>query len=259
MERVDKSKSTPAPNYQDGAGDAITNIERGYRSLSLLFLVVLLVVVVGFFKTYFSLFPRFQGLPTMAHFHAIGFLSWFALLIIQPLLIRDGRFALHRKLGKFSYLLVPYIALTVIGMTRESYHLKGRPWLLAGQPPSLYFALLGLASFLLFYSLAIIYRREPAYHMRFMVATTLALLPPALGRFFDLWLKLGPAGAPLPPLIVFAILIGLVVYDKLKTGKVHRAYWTIVLVIVLVDVSVPTIPQTHFWQSIASRIGEYLS
>lgn len=269
----DRSKSTAASNGQDGTGDGrpkhspsplltpphtTANIERGYKNLSVLFLIVLLVVGIGFFKTYFSFFPRFQGLPTMAHFHAIGFLSWFALLTVQPLLIRDGRFALHRTLGKFSYVLVPYIALTVIGMTRESYHLKGRAWLLGGQPPSLYFALLGLTSFLLLYSLAIIYRREPDYHMRYMVGTILALLPPALGRFFDLWLKLGPAGAPLPPLIVLAILTGLIVYDKFKTGHVHRAYWTVAAIIILVDVSVPTIPPTHLWQSIASRIGEYL-
>jgi hypothetical protein len=235
-----------------------TAMERAYKNINYLFLLILLFVGLGFFKTYFSLFPRFQGLPTVAHFHAIGFLLWFALLIVQPILVWKNQLPLHRMLGKFSYFLVAYIVLTIIGMAHEAYHLKGNSWLLSIQPPSLFFAVVGFVNFLTFYSLAIIYRRNTGYHMRFIIATSLALIPPSLGRFFDLWLKLGPPGGILLTLIVFAILIGLIVYDKVKFGKVHNAYWVVLAFTILIDVAVPTIPPTHLWQSIALKVGQYL-
>jgi len=232
--------------------------ERPYKNVSYLFLLIVVFVGLGFFKTYFGLFPRFQGLPKIAHFHALGFLLWIALLIVQPLLIRYNRLPLHRLLGKFSYFLVPYIALTVFGMAREAFQLKGNSWLLVAKPPSFFFAIIGLSNFLFFYVLAIVYRREREYHMRYIIATSLALIPPAVGRFFDLWLKLGPAGAPLPILTVYTILIALMIYDKVKLGKVHRAYWVVLLFTILVGIAVPTIPRTHAWQSFALRAGQYL-
>lgn len=233
-------------------------MENAYKNINYLFLVVLAFVGLGFFKTYFGLFPRFQGLPTMAHFHAAGFLLWFALLIVQPLLIRHKQLALHRVLGKFSYFLVSYIVLTVWGMAHASYHLQGTPWLLSVQPPGLFFGLIGLVNFLSFYILAIVYRRNSAYHMRYIIATSLALIPASLGRFFGIWLKLGPAGGILTTLTVFAILIGLMVYDKMKFGKVHRAYVVALMITILIDVAVPTVPPTHLWQLTALKIGQYL-
>jgi uncharacterized membrane protein YozB (DUF420 family) len=233
-------------------------MEKAYRNISYLFLLILGFAIVGFFQSYFGLFPRFQGLPAVAHLHAIGLLLWFGLLIIQPILIRYNRIELHRLLGKFSYFLVPYIALTVFGMARHSYRAKGASWLLAANPPSLFFVFIGLLPFLLFYILAIVYRRNTEYHMRFIIATSLPLIPPALGRFLDLRLKLGPPGAVLPPLTVLLILIGLMIYDKVELGRVHRAYWIVLLVILLVDVSVPTIAPSHWWQSVALKIGQFL-
>lgn len=233
-------------------------MEKAYRNISYLFLLILAFAIVGFFQSYFGLFPRFEGLPAVAHLHAIGLLLWFGLLILQPILIRYNRIGVHRLLGKFSYFLVPYIALTVFGMARHSYRAQGASWLLAANPPGLFFALIGLLPFLFFYALAIVYRRNTEYHMRFIIATSLPLIPPALGRFFDLRLKLGPPGAILPPLTVLLILVGLIIYDKVKLGRVHRAYWVALAVIILVDVSVPTIAPTHLWQSIALKIGQYL-
>ncbi|MGB6686163.1 MAG: hypothetical protein WBH24_21095 [Candidatus Acidiferrum sp.] len=232
--------------------------ERPYKNISYLFLLILVFVGLGFFKTYFGLFPRFEGLPTIAHFHAIGFLLWIALLVVQPLLIRYNQLPLHRLLGKFSYFLVPYIVLTVFGMSHEAYRVKGNSWLLAPQPPSLFFAVIGLGDFLFFYVLAIIYRRDREYHMRYIIATSLALIEPSLGRFFAIWLKLGPVGGILTTLTVFSIFIGLMVYDKVKFGKVHRAYIVAFVFTLLLDVAVPVVPPTHLWQSIALRIGRYL-
>ncbi len=229
-----------------------------YRNVSYLFALILVFVVLGFFRTYFGLFPGFHGLPTIAHFHALGFLLWIAMLIVQPLLIRYDQRALHRALGKFSYFLVPYIVLTVYGMARQSYHIKGDAWLTAPVPPSLYFAILGISNFVAFYILAMVYKRNTAYHMRYIIVSSLALIQPAMGRFFVEELRLGPLGAVFATLIVYAILIGLIVYDKAKFGRVSPPYWVALAFTMLVDISVPIVPRSHIWQSIALQAGHYL-
>jgi len=233
-------------------------MERAYRNVSYLFVLILAFVFLGFFKTYFGLFPRFHGLPTAAHFHALGFLLWIAMLIVQPLLIRYNQLPLHRALGKFSYFLVPYIVLATFGMMRQAYHLKGQSWLIAALPPGLYFAATGLLNFVLFYILAMVYKRNTPYHMRYIIATSLALIQPSLGRLFNDELRLGPLGAILTTLTVYAVLIGLIVYDKSKFGKVYPPYWVTLAFTLMLNISVPFVPPTHLWQSIALRIGRFL-
>ena len=62
------------------------------------------MVLVGFWRPYFGLFPHVIGLPRMAHFHAMAALLWFALLIAQSILIKRGNVALYRQVGKLSYI-----------------------------------------------------------------------------------------------------------------------------------------------------------
>lgn len=45
-------------------------------------LLLLAFVVWGFFRTYFGLFPTFQGITIVQNFHGPLLLSWFALLIV---------------------------------------------------------------------------------------------------------------------------------------------------------------------------------
>jgi hypothetical protein len=88
---------------------------KSYRYISYLFVFVLALVFWGFYKTYFSLFPRFNGLPTLLHIHAVLILLWFAMLIAQPLLIlRYKNIALHRLVGKASYILVPAMVICIV-------------------------------------------------------------------------------------------------------------------------------------------------
>ena len=57
----------------------------------------------------------------MAHLHASAFLLWFALLIIQPILINQHKIMLHKLLGQLSYLIIPMLIFTSIGMLQLAY------------------------------------------------------------------------------------------------------------------------------------------
>jgi hypothetical protein len=233
-------------------------METAYRNVSYFFGAILLLAIVGFFNSYFGRFPHFNGLPDMAHLHAIGFLTWFTLLIIQPLLIRYNQVRIHRLLGKFSYFLVPYILFTIIGMIKYSYSIYGKHYLIAINPPGLYFSIQGAINFTLFYILAMVNKKNTAFHMRYIIVASLALIPPAAGRFFVEELKLGPIGGPFSGILVLLIIIGLIIYDKVKLKKVSKPYIIALIFNLMVNISIATFIPTHAWQFIALKIGQYL-
>jgi hypothetical protein len=233
-------------------------METPYKNLSYFFASIFILAIIGFFNSYFGLFPHFTGLPDMAHLHFLGWLLWFSLLIIQPLLIRFNKLSVHRFLGKFSYFLFVYILFTILGMIRYSYSIYGLSYLIATRPPGLYFSIAGAINFGLFYILAIINRKNTSTHMRYIIISSLALIPPATGRLFDLELKLGEGGAALVPLIQLAIIVSLIFFDKVKLKKVSRPYIIALIFTLALDISIPTFIPSHAWQTIALKIGKFL-
>ena len=69
------------------------------------------LVGVGFWKTYFS---RLGLADAVTHLHAGLMLAWMAMLLVQPWLIRTRRMALHRRIGQFSYGVMPGVLLTAL-------------------------------------------------------------------------------------------------------------------------------------------------
>jgi len=180
-------------------------MEKAYRNISYLFGAILLLVFAGFFRTYFGLFPHFSGLPTIAHFHAITILTWFALLIVQPILIRLKKTELHRLLGKVSYFVVPLLLLSIALMMKMAQLRVKNLFIFS-------ISLADITFFVTFYLLAIVYKNKLAYHIRFMVLTVLPFINPALGRF------------NLPgPIVGLSIIIGLLIFERFNR-KVYKPY-----------------------------------
>ncbi len=84
-------------------------MEKQFRTISLLVAGLVVFSFLGFYKTYFHLFPQFRGTAGVVHFHVLTVLCWFAMLVGQAALAAKGRLDLHRKIGKASYLLFPVI------------------------------------------------------------------------------------------------------------------------------------------------------
>ena len=79
-------------------------IEKQYKYIGYLSLPLLLLVIAGFYKSYYGLFPDFNSSITVPmHFHAFVMSLYVILLIVQPFLIFYKKFETHRLLGKFSY------------------------------------------------------------------------------------------------------------------------------------------------------------
>ena len=227
-------------------------IETGYKNVSLLFVVIFAIIVLGFFKTYFGLFPSFNNVTLIQHIHGLLFTTWFVLLFVQPLLIRYGKYRAHRIIGRFTYVLVPCIIISIHFIAREAYlnavaaHVP-RQQVLANT----YFQVYQIFDFAVLYLLAIINKHRTPYHMRYMIATALAIAGAGLRRFFEHDLGMGGGDALLYGFLAPDLfLVGLIVYDKIKRQN-SRAYIVSLIILAVSHYSFYFLPQSALWQSVA--------
>jgi hypothetical protein len=140
-------------------------------------LVGALVVVslIGFYPSYFSLFPRLSRTGWEVHFHLATIIAWLALLVAQAWLATRARLGLHRWLGRLSPALVLLVVVGFALVTSFGQRRHREPALLGA-------AVFDGSLFLLFYILAIWKRKNAALHGRYMMLTAVAFINPALGR-----------------------------------------------------------------------------
>jgi len=103
------------------------------------------------------------------------------MLVAQSYLVRNGLKQTHRLVGKVSYALVPFIVLSTVNLV----HFRMKP--AAGQMSNvtMYFMALMLNAvvvFVVLYALAMVNRRRPAIHARYMVCTAFPLFTPVTDR-----------------------------------------------------------------------------
>ncbi|MFI5160644.1 MAG: hypothetical protein ACHQHN_05170 [Sphingobacteriales bacterium] len=225
--------------------------ENGYKNVSWLFVAIFGIVFLGFFKTYFGLFPSFNNVTAIQHIHGLLFTTWFVLLFVQPLLIRYGRYKAHRIIGRFTYVLVPCIIISIHFIAREAY-LNA----VAAHTPrenvlaNTYFQVYQIFDFAVLYLLAIINKHRTPYHMRYMIATSLAIVGAGMRRLLAHVLHLDAEALLLGFLIPDLILLGLIVYDLVK-GNNARAYIIAFIILAVSHYGFYFIPHSALWQSVA--------
>src|SRR5271168_2110043 len=97
-------------------------MERAYRNLGYVLLVLLPIFIAGFWIPYFSQIPHFDASITIAvHVHAVLLFSFLLLLTVQPLAIRQKAFSTHRILGKISNTLIPFVLIFSVAMLFKEY------------------------------------------------------------------------------------------------------------------------------------------
>ncbi len=217
-----------------------------------LFGVFALAMVVAFWPSYFS---RLGSQPSY-HFHAHGLAmtAWAGLLVTQAWLMRTGQRATHKRLGRLSYVIAPLVVITTIHFAH--FRVQVVPAL---DPVSLYFLTLvlnALVAFSLLFGLAMYYRRQPALHARYMIATLFPLFTPVtdrlIGRFIPAPVPIVPRieGAPIVPVAGFlladAMLAALAVWDW-RVNRRLDAFPVALAIVVLYHVSVMTFYRLPAW------------
>jgi hypothetical protein len=93
----------------------VSEVKQRFEVSGYYFIVLAALALLGFWPTYFSKF--FNGTADFKfyfHFHVAVITLWVASLITQPILIRRKQLKWHRLIGKFSYILIPLIFISVI-------------------------------------------------------------------------------------------------------------------------------------------------
>jgi len=193
------------------------------------FIVLLILVVVGFWESYFS--KIFNGVDTYTHFHAITMMLWIGMLITQAFLIKNKKRSLHQFIGHFSYGLVPLIIISLILLAHSqiTIHDYGISY---SRLYVLFLQLSLLVVFVIAYSLAIYYRSMPSHHARYMICTSLTLIDPAVARI--------PLAIPPLPFsyqvltfsLIDLILIVLIVMER--NQKQGRTVFPIMLCVIVI-------------------------
>lgn len=198
-------------------------------------IAMLLVVYVGFARSFFlrPLFPEWEA-PTEPIFyvHGILFAAWNVLLVVQASLIGLARPDLHRKLGVSGALLAAgMVVFGIIGALIAAH----RPTGFIGVPaPPLQFLVVPLGDITLFATFvifAVLARRDPQAHKRWMLLATVNLLAAAFAR----WPGVAGVGNPF---VYFALadlfIVALAVWDFRSRGRPHQVtLWGGLIVIAL--------------------------
>ncbi len=184
------------------------------------FLGVFALAVAGFWPSYFAKFFDGTGDFTFYfHFHAFFAVLWILMLITQPILIRQKKFELHRKIGKLSYVLVPVMFLSIILLAHST--LKGPK---ENFGLELWVPFKDLLIFAVGYGIAITYRHTMAIHARGMIVAGIVLIEPALVRlilyvFFPSE-GFAPSGYLSTVVLLYSLFIGLIIAErKQKIGR----------------------------------------
>lgn len=227
-----------------------------YRFLPVFFVIILLVTIGGFYQSYFGFFPDFVELPFIMHLHAISFLIWFALLIIQPMLIRKKKLAWHRVLGKFSYGVVAVILFTILAMTKFSYDRelalhKSEAEILA----TLIRPFVDAIYFVGFYLAAVLNAKKLFVHISFIIATSLVIVEPAMGRMVPVIIASGKLWIlMLMSVILYGIPLVLMVIEKIKfKRKMLTSPYLLIFVLMMFkdQILIPIGGESTLWHQFA--------
>ncbi len=159
----------------------------------------------------------------LIHAHAIVFMGWVAIYVMQNVFAASGNRVMHRRLGWTATIWM--VAMTGLGTAVTLAMVRGGrvPFFFVPQhflifDPLTLFASVGLAC------AAIILRRQTDWHRRLHFCAMTLLLGPAIGRLLP-----GPLLTPWAFEAAFAATMVFpaagVIADLRRDGRVHPAWW----------------------------------
>lgn len=220
-----------------------------YRNAHVYFLLAFLVTLGGFGPTFYTRLGETR-LPYLVH--GVSATLWMVMLIAQSWLITHGGARWHRRVGWSSMVVFPALLLSGLYMVRLMLSVR-----MEGYGPLAYtLALIDVPSLVLlgvFYVLAIVHRRSVELHSRYMAATVILLLPPALGRFLVFWFP-GVDALPqaLNPMMVLTELVALalVIHDR-RSGKVYPPYAITLVFLLLIHALMWPVQEWSWFHGVA--------
>lgn len=199
--------------------------------------IVMTAVIIAGFSLQLAMGRSTFSSPLRVHAHAIVFMGWVAIYLVQNIFVATGRMALHRRLGWIAAVwMVPMVVLgcvVTVAMVRLGHvPFFFRPLQFLIFDPVAVFTFAGLTI------AAILLRRRTEWHRRLHFCGMTILLAPAFGRLLPLPLLQPWAWEAAYAATILFPLAGAWA-DMRRSGRVHPAWrWgigTIIASFVLVE------------------------
>ena len=229
-----------------------------YTGYLVLFISIYLIVNLGFYKSYFS---HLSDYSLLIHFHGAVMAAWFIYVITQTALMFKNNRKWHKYVGWSSVLLGILIIISIIGITKMGYNRDLKEGALAeklnGQLLSFYMDIL---YFGLFYTIAIYKRKQLKTHIKYIIAATLVLFGPGIGRFMFFNFPQFEYTSFIANYYAYFILIGLWITESIRNKKItlKNNYLVIILMFVVYHYVNFNFGNSTIWQSIAQSIVNVL-
>ena len=212
--------------------------------------LILLVAVVGFAPSSAGILSGMIPTPPLiVHNHAAAMLSWLLLLVTQAGLVTAGRRDLHMRLGLASLGLAPAMLILFTAVTIIRYYDGVEAGAGEFVASLLFVQLRIIVMFPVFVIWALSARvRDPETHKRAMILAAIVPIGAAFGRMGWIPGNNVQVTYDVSALLELALLAPALVYDKLRYGRIHRAYW------IGLTLTLPWFIAIHFvWNSAAWR------
>ncbi len=242
-----------------------------YNNLGYWFLIYIVLVIGGFYQSYFSVI--FNPFPRLIHFHFALMIMWIVMMIAQPFLIKYKKLSWHRIVGKASYVLVPALLISAYLVSRGEYIRTLQRYTEESSKAAIQLsraellqktALFGSIAqyytllFVIFYALAIWYRKRSLMHARFMVATSLTMLGPTVDRIminvFDMHVY--PLGLPIEVLAfsIADLVLAYLLFRDYKSNKPMKALATALGIMLIAQILYFTLQDSAIFSAYMAMI-----
>jgi hypothetical protein len=148
-------------------------------------LVVIAVIVAGFWPSYFSVWG---GAPWQFHAHGVAASLWVTMVAAQSWTAHHRQLPLHRAVGKSSLLLFPFLIAglaAIVDVTAKGYVAGDGPVRIMFGGSFLIGLALAIAAYVTLYYRALKYRRKVWIHSGYMLATPLILFESPFSRLLN--------------------------------------------------------------------------
>jgi hypothetical protein len=199
-------------------------LRRSYAHAHWYFLASFLVIVAGFWPTFFQ--PMGSG-TTMKNLHGVTSSLWYFGLMAQSWLMSRGLVAWHRRTAIGMIVLLPILAVSALSntstmLTTSLIPPEGRPFVAFAD-----FQL--VAQLFVFVGLGLKNRRTPSAHKRYMAATALVGFGPALARLYGR-LHLAVGGPINGPMMTQNLILLTMIISDWRNGEGRRRAYPLMIV-----------------------------
>ncbi len=209
-----------------------------------------IIAHVGFYKKYIALFPQFSEVSMVTHFHGTLLFLWLALLVLQPFLILKRQIKLHKLIGKATYVIAPLLTVSLYLITNQGYYSKLKRMELTDAYAAMSVNIPDIVAFPVLYILAVYYRKNTAWHSRFMISTLLPIIGAALTRILTRYFQLVQETSIS---MVMWTTLGMCLVLILSDIKSKHYYpYMIAFIILFIEYVIWELRYQAFWQNFAA-------